>query len=234
MVKRIKITKKQLKEPDEFISLTERVFIFFNQHSKKITVAGVLVLVAVIAVVLFRISEKKNEEEAARFFGAALETYNRQVAQTGEGANQDLKEVLAKFDDIITKFPRTSSGAISRLYRGNICLREDQFDEAVKAYAAFLDQAGKKRLYFYLGWEGLGHAYEGKKDYPKAVDAYQKMLQAGEGYQVTEAHLNLGYCYEKLGKTKEALENFKAFLSGDQKSSLTDVIMRKVANLEKL
>ncbi len=233
MVKRVKITKKQLKEPDEFITLTERAFIFFNQHTKKITVAGVLVVVAVVAVVLFRMSEKKNEEEAARFLGAALETYDRRVSQTGEGATPDLKDVLAKFDDIITKFPRTSSGTISQLYRGNIYLRQDQFDEALKAYTAFLDQAGKKRLYLYLGWEGLGHAYEGKKDYPKAVDAYEKMLQAGEGSQLAEARLNLGYCYEKLGKTKEALESFKAFLSGDQKSFLTDVILRKVANLEK-
>ena len=233
MVKRVKITKRQLKEPDEFITLTERAFVFFNQHSKKITVAGVLVLVAVVAVVLLRMSEKKNEEEAARLFGAALETYDRRVAQTGEGANQDLKDVLAKFDEIITKFPRTSSGAMSQLYRANIYFRQNQFDEAAKAYTAFLDQAGKKRLYLCLGWEGLGHAYEGKKDYSKALEAYQKMLQSGEGYQLTEAHLNLGYCYEKLGKTKEALDSFKAFLSSDQKSFLTDVVLRKVANLEK-
>ena len=50
---------------------------------------------------------------------------------------------------------------------------------------------------------------------------------------MAEAHLNIGFCYEKMGKTKEALDSFKAFLSSGQKSFLTDVITRKVALLSK-
>jgi tetratricopeptide (TPR) repeat protein len=96
-----------------------------------------------------------------------------------------------------------------------------------------LENAGKERLYRYLAWEGLGHTYEGKKDYAKALEAYQKILDIGEGYQLAEAHLNMGNCYEKLGKAKEALDNFKAFLGNSQKSFLADVILRKISILEK-
>ena len=101
--------------------------------------------------------------------------------------------------------------------RGTSYLKRGEFDEAIKAYTAFLDKSGKERLYRYFAWEGLGHAYEGKKDYAKALEAYQKILEVGEGFQLAEANLNIGYCYEKLGKSKEALESFKAFLKQQSK-----------------
>lgn len=233
MVKGKRITKKQLKEPDEFITLTERAFIFIRQHTKKVAAGGILILIFILAIVLFQMWEKKKEEEAARAYGVASEMYERGIAQAREGSAQDSKEVLAKFDEIITKFPRTSYGRLSLLYKGTILLRQGEYDEAIKAYTTFLEKAGREKLYRCFAWEGLGHAYEGKKDYSKALEAYQKILEIGEGYQLAEAHLSIGYCYEKLGKGKEALENFKAFLNSSQKSSLTNTIMRKVSLLEK-
>jgi tetratricopeptide (TPR) repeat protein len=233
MVKGKKITKKQLKEPDEFITITERTFVFIRQHTKKIAAAGVILLVLILAAVFFQMWEKRKEEDAARAFGVALEISGRGAAQAQESSAQDHKSVLEKFDEIIIKFPRTSSGKISLVFKGNILLKLDEYDEAIKAYTVFLDKAGKERLYRYFAWEGLGHAYEGKKDYGKALEAYKKILDIGEGYQLAEAHLSIAYCYEKLGKNKEALESFKAFLNNSQKSSLTNPIIRKVSYLEK-
>ena len=233
MVKGRKITKKQLKEPDEFITITERTFVFIRQHTKKIAAAGVILLVLILAAVFFQMWEKRKEEDAARAFGVALEISGRGTAQAQESSAQDFKAVLEKFDEIILKFPRTSSGKISLVFKGNILLKLEEYDEAIKTFTIFLDKAGKERLYRYFAWEGLGHAFEGKKDYAKALEAYKKILDIGEGYQLAEAHLSIAYCYEKLNKNKEALENFKAFLNNSQKSSLTNPILRKISYLEK-
>ena len=156
------------------------------------------------------------------------------IAQAREGSTQDYKEIMAKFDEVVAKFPRTLFGKLSLIYRGNIYLRQGEYDEAIKAYSAFTEKAGKQELYKYFAWDGLGHAYEGKKDYGKAIEAYQKILDVGKGFQLEEAHLNIGYCYEKLGKSKEALDNFKAYLKNSPKSLLANVISRKVSLLEKL
>jgi len=233
MVKRKRITKKQLKEPDEFITLTERAFIFIREHSKKVAAGGGLLLVLIVAFIVLQMWDKKKEEEAAREFGVATGLYERGIAQAPEGSIQGEKDILAKFDEIITKYPRTSSGRFSLLYRGNVYLKKGEFDEAIKAYTAFLDRSGKEKLYRYFAWEGLGHAHEGKKDYAKALEAYQKIVEGGEGYLLAEANLSIGYCYEKLGKSKEALESFKAFLSSNPKSSLSNVLLRKISLLEK-
>jgi tetratricopeptide (TPR) repeat protein len=48
-----------------------------------------------------------------------------------------------------------------------------------------------------------------------------------------DAYLTIGLCYEKLGKNKEALENYKAFLKVSQKSMMTNAVLKKISYLEK-
>lgn len=72
-----------------------------------------------------------------------------------------------------------------------------------------------------------------KKDYEKAVQSYQKILDMGEGFQLADAYLNGGICYEKLGKNKEALESYKGFLKSAPKSAMTNTVLRKISLLEK-
>jgi tetratricopeptide (TPR) repeat protein len=234
MVKGKRITKKQLREPDEFITLTERAIHFVGEHGKKMIAGGILFLVIIVAILFYQMWERKKDEEAARAYGVASEMYEKGIAQAREGSPQDDKEIMAKFDEVIAKFPRTLFGRLSLIYAGNIRLRQGEYDGAIKAYSAFIENAGKQELYKYFAWDGLGHAYVGKKDYGKAIEAYQRILDVGKGFQSEEAHLNIGYCYEKMGKTKEALENFNAFLKKSKKSLLANVISRKVSLLEKL
>ena len=234
MVKGKRITKKQLREPDEFITLTERAIRFAGEHGRKMIAGGILCLVIIVCIFFYQMWERKKDEEAARAYGVASEMYEKGIAQSRESSPQEYKEVMAKFDDVVAKFPKTLFGRLSLIYGGNIRLKQGEYDEAIKAYRAFIENAGKQELYKYFAWDGLGHAYEGKKDYGKAIEAYQKILDIGNGFQLEEAHLNIGYCYEKMGKTKESLENFKAFLKSSKKSLLANVISRKVSLLEKL
>jgi tetratricopeptide (TPR) repeat protein len=233
MTRTKKIIKKKLKEPDEFITFTERTFLFITHHSKPIAVGGAIVLILLLSIFFFQRWEKKNEESAYQMFNLAVETYQMVSTPYREGSLQENKNVLEKFNETITKFSRTSSGKLSVLYKGNIHLRLGEFEEAIKAYESFLQKAGKEELYRSLAMEGLGYSYEGKKDYEKAVNAFQKVIDLAENFQLGNAYLGMGRCYEKLGKNNEALENYKNFLKVSQKSQMTNIVLRKISNLEK-
>jgi tetratricopeptide (TPR) repeat protein len=226
-----KISKKKLKEPDEFISVTEKAFLFLTHHIKSIAAGGIVVLIILLSVFFYQRWEKKNEEEAYQKFSLAVEIYQMVSSPSREGSPSEYKNVLEKFDEVITKFSRTFPGKTSFLYKGNIHLRLGEFEEATKSYQNFLQKAGKRKLYRLFAMEGLGYAYEGKKDYEKALQAYQKILEEGENFQLANAYLNMGRCYEKLGKKKEALENYKAFLKVSQKSMMTNAVLRKISIL---
>jgi tetratricopeptide (TPR) repeat protein len=228
-----KIIKKKLKKPDEFITLTEKTFLFITHHSRSIAAWVGILLFLTLSFFFFQKWENEKEEKAYRMFNTAMETYQMVNASYREGSPQEFKNVSEKFDEVITKFPRTSSAKIAILYQGNIALRLGEFEEAIKAYEHFLKKAGKEKLYRSFAMEGLGYAYEGKRDYEKAIHAYQKVVDLGESFQSANAYLGLGRCYEKLGKTKEALENYKKFVEVSQKSEMTNIILRKISNLEK-
>ncbi len=164
---------------------------------------------------------------------SVIETYQMVSSPYREGSPQEYKNVLERFNEIITKFPRTSSGKLAVLYKGNIHLRLGEFDEAIKAYESYLEKAGKEKLYRAFAMEGLGYSYEGKRDYEKAIDAYQKVIDLGEAFQLADAHLGMGRCYEKVGKTREALEHYRSFINASPKSQMANIVLRKISNLEK-
>jgi len=233
MTRTKKIIKKKLKKPDEFITLTERTFLFITHHSRSIAVGAGIVLILLLCIFSFEKWEKKNEENAYQTFHLAVETYEMVSSPYRDGSPQEYRAVLEKFDEVITKYPRTSSGKIAMLFKGNIYLRLGEFDDAIKAYEAFLQKTGKEKLYRSFALDGLGYSYGGKKEYEKAVDAYQRLAGLGEGFQSADAYLGLGRCYEKVGKSKESLENYKSFIRVSKKSEMTNIVLRKISDLGK-
>ncbi len=227
-----KISKKKLKDPDEFMTITARSYLFISHHRKPLLAGGIVFLILVLSVSLYFSWKKGKEAEASQRFRLAMDEYQMVNSSAKEDSSAEYKNVLGKFDEVIAKFPRTLSGEISLLYKGNILLQLDQFEEATKTYQAFLDRAGKQKPYRLFAMEGLGYCYEGKKDYEKAIETYQKIVQEDGGFQVGDAYLNLGRCYEKLGKSKEALENYKAFLKVSRRSVMINSVLRKISILE--
>jgi len=233
MVKGTKITKKKLKEPDEFITVTQRTLQFVRAHLRKIGAAGLIIAVIVLSVLFFRMWEEKKEAEASQKLNAAMEVYQKVSSPYREGSPLEYKNALGGFEELIKQFPKTSAGKLSLIFKGNIHFKVGEFDEAIKAYQAFLEKGGKERLYRLFALEGLGYACEGKKDYEKAIDAYRQIIATGETFQLGDAHLSLGRCYEKLGKNKEAVESYRAYLKTTPKSEMNNAVLRKISLLEK-
>jgi tetratricopeptide (TPR) repeat protein len=228
-----KIIKKKLKEPDEFVTLSERAYVFISHHFKPIAGGGIVVLLLILLFLLYQRWERRNEENAFQMLNAAVETYERVSSPYRDAPTQEYKGVLEGLIEVATKFPRTSPGKLAILYQGNINLRLGEFDQAIQAYESFLQKGGEERLYRCFAMEGLGYSYEGKKDYEKAINAYQREIESGEGFELANAYLGLGRCYEKLGKAKEAVENYRSFMKVSKKSEMKNIVLGKISNLEK-
>lgn len=234
MVAAKKISKKKLKEPDEFITFTERAFLFVRKHLKEVVAGTSAVVAIVIALSLFQMWEKRKDAEAQAAFASAMEVYQKAASAYGETEAQSFKEALGKLEEITKRFPRTRPGKLSYLFQGNLYLRQGSYDEAIKAFTAFLDKGGRERLLRAFATEGLAYAYEGKKDFAKALEYYRKTMESAEGLPMLNAYLGAGRCYERLGKREEALESYRAYLKkeGTQKSQESSRVEHRIALLE--
>ncbi len=233
MVKGKKIPKKKLKEPDEFITTTQRAFLFITKHRKQMMVGGAILLFLISFIFTYRGWERKKEKEAYLKLTPAVEVYQVAISPYREVEPSKFKYLLELFDEVSTKFPNTSSGRLSHLYQGHLYLHLGQFDEAIKAYQTFLEKWKGEKLFKLFAWEGLGYSFEGKKEFERALEAYQKVLEAGQGAPFSFAFFNAGRCYEKLGRKKEAVDSYRSFLKSSEKSNLTPLVLRKISLLEK-
>ena len=234
MATKKKMTRRTLKEPDEFLTLTEKGFRLVKDHFRSIAMGGIAVILVFAGIFFFRMWEENKERRASLELMAAMESYDRANSPyQQEGTPTNYQDALGKLENLAKSFPRTSSGRLALLYKGNIDLKLGEFDKAIQSFQTFLSKESKEQLYQSFALEGLGCAYEGKKDYEKAVQAYQKVVTMGAQVSLGEAYIGLGRCYERLEKNKEALENYRAFLKTVPTSPRTDRIHRKVAMLEK-
>ena len=233
MVKGKKVTKKKLKEPDEFITFTQKSLLFISKHRRKIIMASVILLLLILTFFTYQGWERKKEKEAYLKFTTAQEVYQVAISPYREIESSKFKHLLELFNEVLTKFPNTSSGKLSHLYKGHIYLHLGEFDEAIKAYQTFLEKWRGEKLFKIFAWEGLGYSFEGKRDFEKATDAYQKVLELGEGTPFALTHFHKGRCYEKMGRKKEAVESYQTFLKVSEKSNLTPLLLRKISLLEK-
>lgn len=229
-----KIPRKKLKEPDEFITFTEKAYLFLKDHIKSILLVSIIVILIIVSIYVYLKMEEKKDINAQKQFNLAMQIYQIVVSKGQEPSLDEYKNALEKFNAVTSKYPKTFSGKLSILYKGNIQLKLGDFDGAIKSYQQFLKKGLKEKIYRTFALEGLGYAYEMKKDYKNAIEAFSKITDIGEPYEVAMAYLHLGRCEEKLGRIKEAVDNYRKFLSISQKSFQTEVIIRKISNLEKI
>jgi predicted negative regulator of RcsB-dependent stress response len=124
------IQRRQLKEPDEFLTLTRRFLEYARQHEREVTFA-VLGIVAVVAVALgvrwYRSWQESNAEAA---FGAARRDFTA----------QKFDSAVAGFRRVTSTWPGTSHGHLAFVYLGNSYVELGKTKEAEDAFQQALQQ----------------------------------------------------------------------------------------------
>src|SRR5258706_14352898 len=107
--KRVKIRRKDLKEPDEFETLTGQLADWADSHRPAViavAVAIALVAVGVLAVKRWRASERAA---AAADFRSAHALFD----------NKKYDDATTAFNALIVEYSRTPAGELGRLYRAH-------------------------------------------------------------------------------------------------------------------
>jgi tetratricopeptide (TPR) repeat protein len=243
-----KLTKKALKQPDQFIGFWQRVSMKageFASTNAKALVVGISALATVVvgSVVMTHISEGRSArasaalDRAQRVAAAELVVSGAPPKQDGvphfatekermEGA---LKELDAHFSSARAPLYPESS-----LLRGSLLLGLERADEAAVLYQKLLDGKLDARLRF-LAREGLGYAHERKGKLQEAAAAFAKLGDdaAGMGgFYKDRARYHAARLAEMQGNPAEAIRIYREVLDKTPTTSLRDEITNRLALLE--
>ena len=228
MAKRRRISKRKLKEPDEFISTAARIISWTRENLRLILIGIIIVALVAFSMVFWRIRTKKREVEAFNSFHRASEI----LMSSEDPSTRGYQEAMDEFERIRREYPHTDAGQLAQLQLGQGFLEQKQYDKAVETYRTFLDNNPRERLYRLFALQNLGYAYEGQGDYQNALDSFQGLIDMGESFLQPWGYLHKGRCYEKLGEREEALRNYRRFLEKFPDSVMAPTAKHKIGVLE--
>lgn len=191
--KRTRIRRKDIRQPDEFATLTAQAGTWMREHQG--LVAGTVAAVAALGLVMLLVSRSRagRAELASIDFRVAHDTF-----QAGKYA-----EAAAGFAALAEKLPGTPFGRLARLYRGHALARQGDGAAAATAYGEYLAINPEPAYLRQEALTGVARAKEATDDTAGALEAYTEAA-ALEGPFRTDAALAAARLHEAGGQGDQA------------------------------
>ena len=228
MVKKKISRKKLLKEPDEFISTTGRVVQFLKAHRQQVIRSAIL-LALVLALAAGAYTYLQWRSSAAQAFQQkGFQYYQEALGQAGNetAAKKSYQSAIERFQQSISTYGWGEKAQISRLFIGHCYYALGDYEQAEKAYAQCL--AGPFKA---IAYDSLGHSYEARGQYAKAMENYQKNAEDSNPYQL-ESLIGVGRCLELLKQQEKALKVYQEAQKKFPQSAYGDFIQWKIGELK--
>jgi tetratricopeptide (TPR) repeat protein len=243
-----KLSRKQLRQPDEFIGFWTRTGEAVSRFSSSHTRALIVSLTALATVIAGSVVITQLSERRAIAASEALDRVERietadliipgappkddglpHFATETERLTAALKELDAAFG--------SGHGPLvpeARLERGSILLDLDRADEAIAVYEKLLDDRLDGRLRF-LAREGLGYGYERKGRLDDALRVLSKLGDDAQGmgdFYRDRALYHQARLAELRGNPADASRLYKEVLDKSPTTTLREEITNRLASLE--
>ena len=220
-------TKRQLKKQDQFVALTTSSVHWAEEHRQKTILAGIIAVVAILAIVGGYTLYQSRSAAAETQFGAAMEIYQTPLANSAQPVPPGMKTFPAAkdraaaagtlFQQVADHYGFTNSGKLAEYFVGLTALDQGQNGPAEAA----LEKVSKSwdGDLAALGKSALAQLYQQNGQDAKAVDLYNQLIK---GHAVTVppslAQLQLAELYQAEGKTEQARQLYAILKDKDKNS----------------
>ena len=218
VAERRRMTRKELREPDEFVEFMGRLAAAYRARRRQVLTAAAVAGVLALSLAGWRWASWASQIRARRALDGALSSYH----------GKDYEKALAELSEVVVRWPGTRPGRIAALYVGHTHLKRSEYDKAAAAYEEFL-RSGRDKDYLYQQalWKA-GEASEAGADLAKALDYYGRARSLGGPYEA-EALLATARCQEKMGQAAEAAKTYAAFFEQYPESAFAEVARSKAS-----
>lgn len=232
MPRKIKVQRKDVKEPDEFISTTSQVMAYVKKNYRMLAPVAGAVLVLVLITVVWYYYRAGRDRVARESFNQAVALYQAEGTEAEKPSDQRYREALSQFTALEDNYRGTESGFKALFYLGESSYHLREYDKAIDYYNRFISRSRPENYVRCFAYEGLGYCYEEKQDYAKAIDFYKRALSEPNPALPDLLYSAIARCYEALNDKGNALDYYKKItadksgsvlltIAGDRMSALT-------------
>ncbi len=203
-----RVTRKQLlKEPDEFITFTNRMIKFGVAHKQQLIIAAGVFCAAVLVFVGMQYVSGRSQAKALSLLETAVASYGQAVVP--KGPLKAFEEVEKDFELILKNYSSNAGGKLARVTFAQYNFAAGRPDRAIALYEKALEDFSGDPLYKAIIASGLGYAHALKGDTPKAISYFEQVVSGPKTGTRSDALFNLGLLYEQTGQKAKSIEAFK-------------------------
>jgi len=216
-----KLSKKELKQPDEFQERGSFVLQHLMDNKTRYLLylgIGIGVLVIWVAVDMLL---GWRQDRISRAFADAMLVYNAQVVDAADEntpppsgkdptfPNEEAKMLAAseKFQAFVNEHGSSSYGQAAKFYLANTLFNLKRYAKAREVYEDFLKTAdGGLDQFAFLANFNIAQTYEAEDNSEKAIASYQTILDSKDNVWKDQATYNIARLHYKAGKSDEAVK----------------------------
>lgn len=202
--------KRDLEQPDEFLTLTARLLEKARVYWKPLSACGVALCIILAGVVVAGYFSDRAEEKAFVLLNQAMNRY------ATEGGSQDrakaLEAVTSDFETLFAKYGSRQGGAAARLIFAQMNFLAGRFEAAVAHYEQALELYPEGSYAASAAQSGLGYAQAAAGQPEKAIAAFTGLFAGQESLFKADALYQLSLLYRQTGQeddSKKALQTLK-------------------------
>ena len=218
--------KRDLEQPDEFITLWTKLFRFASEN--RVLLASALGFIVVLIIVVSGVAYyfKTTENRSFVLLEQAMNKY--QTVAESNGPLKAYQEVDKDLQSILLKYPNTRGGKLARFLYANICFDADDYNKAVELYnqslADFQDEPFLKKLVL----TSLGYAHKSQKNYPQAAEFFEMVTKEPDWAMKDEALYQLGELYATMGYHDKSIDAYNKIITDHIDSMYFEVVKEKI------
>lgn len=196
-----KLTRKDIKKPDQFVSTVTRIYNFSKEHRKPIFIGGGALLALLIVIFLFFYIREKRILTASSFLYSAENAMNSEIE--GSEYSKNTEEMFRK---VMEHYGGTIYGKRARYMLAKYMIRHQKYEEAEELLRFFREHPEEVDLYLLsVALETLGWLMERKGDYLSAGNIYLNITELNPNPLGIKPYEDAGRCFEKIGRFEEAV-----------------------------
>ncbi|MDY6823847.1 MAG: tetratricopeptide repeat protein [Thermodesulfobacteriota bacterium] len=214
--------KRELDQPDRFMSMFLATTGFMKQYRKHLSIAagGIAVLAVIVAGSVY--FSKKNEAAAS----AMLAQVTRQHQAAPDTPMAELKN---HYQDIYEKYTETIAGKIARIRYADACYETGEVETAIAAYRDARRFFKKPAIAADLTSSSLAYAHEKSGDRDNAIADFKAIAEEPASPLKANALFNLGRLYEAAGEMEKSREAYATIVSDYPESRVAKIAREKTS-----
>tara|TARA_B100000809_G_scaffold64320_1_gene61025 strand:+ start:1009 stop:1683 length:675 start_codon:yes stop_codon:yes gene_type:complete len=222
MAKTAKIRRKDLIQPDQFISTTDILIAYCSKHKTGL----ISIVISLIIVVFLGLWIKYNQNKKS----LGMESLYFKVEQAKSAKDMNSKDKIKQIGLFLDEFSEGPQKQRALLVLADEYFNEASYDKAIEFYQNVVNGSGSS-LSQQLANMGIAYSLEGKNDYKNAINAYKTTIQYSNEYPLFDIYVGLARCYELNNEKNEALLTLREIQNKYPSHSKIDVIKSKIKAL---